>query len=105
LILPLLEKSINQFNIIICWFNTLQAAVENGNIQLVEILLNAGGEVNAPPSQKYGITAIQAAVIRGHIRVAQLLLNAGADVNAAPAIWEGRTALEGAAEHGRIDLL
>jgi ankyrin repeat protein len=83
----------------------LQAALEQGHIELIQLLLNGGADVNAPPSYIRGVTAIQATAIKGHITVVQLLLDYGTDVNAAPAVHEGRTALEGAAEHGRIDIL
>ncbi|OCK89478.1 ankyrin, partial [Cenococcum geophilum 1.58] len=83
----------------------LQAAAGKGNIELVQILVDAGADVNIPPANERGYTALQAAAIGGYVRIAQLLLNTKADVNAASAIIRGRTALEGAAEHGRIDML
>ncbi|OCK94914.1 ankyrin, partial [Cenococcum geophilum 1.58] len=83
----------------------LQAAVEAGNLKLVQLLLSVGTDVNAAPAPYGGVTALQAAAIKGYITVANTLLSHGAHVNAEPAKVNGRTALEGAAEYGRIDML
>lgn len=74
-------------------------------MDLVTILLESGADVNAPPSDDRGVTALQAAAIMGFIDIAHMLLNVHAAVNAAPAKKDGRTALESAAEHGRIDMV
>lgn len=76
-----------------------------GNMEIVQMLLRLDADVNAPPTDRYGATALQFAAIGGYIGIACLLLKEGAEVNAAPAKVGGRTALEGAAEHGRIDML
>lgn len=48
----------------------LQAAVEIGNLELVERLLAAGADINALASPGYnGQTALQAAAKGGHIQV------------------------------------
>jgi ankyrin repeat protein len=67
--------------------------------------LDSGADINMPPFDRYGATALQFAAIGGYIGIAQLLIQRGADVNAPSARIGGRTALEGAAEHGRIDML
>jgi ankyrin repeat protein len=67
--------------------------------------LDSGVDVNAPPFDRYGATALQFSAIGGYLGIAQRLIQRGADVNASPAKIGGRTALEGAAEHGRIDML
>ena len=86
----------------------LQFAVEGGDLQMMEVLLEAGADVNAPPPEKKygGATALQLATIKGHLGIAKRLLDLGADPNARRGLEEGgRTALEGAAEHGRIDMI
>lgn len=83
----------------------LQAAVEKGNMELVEHLIQRGANVNAPPSSVAGATALQLAAIQGYAGIASLLLDAGADPFAEGAPVQGRTALEGAAEHGRTDMV
>jgi ankyrin repeat protein len=74
-------------------------------MELIEVLLAAGADINAPAGPKGGVIALQGAVIRGHVKIALRLLEAGADVNAAAATFDGRTALDGAAEHGRLDMV
>ncbi|GLA41540.1 hypothetical protein AnigIFM63309_009632 [Aspergillus niger] len=83
----------------------LQHAVNNGNMDLINFLLDHGADVNSAPSEDGGATALQIAAIQGYLGIARKLLGLDADVNAAPARRNGRTALEGAAEHGRIDML
>ena len=73
--------------------------------ELVELLIEYGAEINSPPAEKFGATALQFAAIGGYIGIAFVLLGHEADVNAPPARSEGRTALEGAAEHGRTDMV
>ncbi|KAK0719427.1 hypothetical protein B0H67DRAFT_642783 [Lasiosphaeris hirsuta] len=70
----------------------------------MEILIEAGANVNARPSRDAGATALQLAAAKGHLGVSKRLVNLGANVNAPPARNDGRTALEAAAEHGRIDM-
>lgn len=83
----------------------LQHAVENGNMELVNMLLDLGADINGAPAIDGGATALQIAAIRGYLGIARKLVDMGADINAAPSRFNGRTALEGAAEHGRIDML
>jgi len=88
-----------------CRHTALQTACRDGSLELCELLLEYGADVNSPPAKEFGATALQFAAIGGYVGIAHLLLDKGADVNAAPAECEGRTALEGAAEHGRIDMV
>ena len=81
----------------------LQIASRDGSKELVELLLEHGAEVNAPPGKEFGATALQLAAMKGFLGIVHLLLEYEADVNAPPAEVDGRTALEGAAEYGRID--
>ncbi|BCS23623.1 uncharacterized protein APUU_40067A [Aspergillus puulaauensis] len=83
----------------------LQHAVENGNMELVNLLLHHGANINSTPARDGGATALQIASIRGYLGIARRLIELGAEINAAPARVNGRTALEGAAEHGRIDMI
>jgi ankyrin repeat protein len=83
----------------------LQHAVENGNMDLIDLLLQHGARVDGPPARDGGATALQIAAIQGYIGIARRLIDSGASVNEPPARFNGRTALQGAAEHGRIDML
>ncbi|KAI0860337.1 ankyrin repeat-containing domain protein [Xylaria cubensis] len=83
----------------------LQSATEQVNLKMIECLVEAEAEVNAPAAPKYGATALQLAAIMGHVGLAQRFLQLKADINAPGAKVFGRTALEGAAQYGRIDML
>jgi len=101
------------------------------NMALIQILLDAGADINAPPeaadsiniptiqivldlsaslddsytgsTAERGWTALQGAAMRGHTELVHFLLERGAQVNAAGAEQNGRTALQGAAENGHLD--
>ncbi|KAL2816444.1 ankyrin repeat-containing domain protein [Aspergillus cavernicola] len=88
-----------------CSRTALQKVVESGNLELVDLLLEAGANVNANPASDGGATALQLAAIQGYLVIARRLIELGANINAAKAKFNGRTALEGAAENGRIDML
>jgi hypothetical protein len=60
--------------------NNLFEASRNGQVTIVEQLLEDGADVNAQGGQ-YG-NALQAASYMGHLAVVELLLSQGADVNA-----------------------
>lgn len=83
----------------------LQAAVEQGELEVIELLLSKGARINAPAALHRGVTTLQAASIKGYLGIARKLLELGADCNAPAAPYHGRTALEGAAEHGRIEMI
>ena len=85
----------------------IQLATESGNIEHVEILLEAGADVNAPACGENGQTALQVAITRRHSEIASLLLARGAKVNAqgnsdtvAP-----RTALGAAVEMNNVEFV
>ncbi|KAL3472608.1 ankyrin [Aspergillus californicus] len=83
----------------------LQLAVEIGNAELVDLLLERGANVNSPPGAWAGRTALQLAASKGYLGIARKLIGQKANVNAPPAQREGITALEGAAQGGRIDMI
>ncbi|KAK6067417.1 hypothetical protein SCUP515_10150 [Seiridium cupressi] len=87
----------------------LQAAVEALRFQddqrLIQQLLEAGADPNAPERFDEGYTALQLAAGAGKIAVAQQLIDFGADVNAPRAMEFGRTCLEYAAGMGRLDMV
>lgn len=55
----------------------LDAAVINGDLELVQALLECGAEINALAEDGY--TALHEAVEQGHIHVAEFLICSGAD--------------------------
>ncbi|KAI0531834.1 ankyrin repeat-containing domain protein [Xylaria digitata] len=83
----------------------LQLAAEQGNLEMVDYLLNAGADINALPCSDGGGTALQLAAMKGYLGLVKYLLEHGADVNAPAGVVNGRTALEVAAENGRLDML
>ncbi|KAL2822787.1 ankyrin [Aspergillus cavernicola] len=90
------------------WHNALtpvQAAVCTENMSLVQVLLDAGADVNHPASCNGGRTALQAATELGNIKLVGMLLDAGADVNQEPARKAGATALQLAAIKGYIEIV
>lgn len=62
----------------------LQHAVELGNMEIFNLLLEHGADVNAPAADDGGVTALQIAAIQGYIGIARRLLDLGADVNQEP---------------------
>ena len=90
------------------WQTALQIAACHRNIEISQLLISYGANVNAPPSGhgRYGETqtALQAAVRRNHMQLVQVLLGHHADVNA-PAGPESRTALAEAAYQGNLEIL
>ncbi|KAK5109714.1 hypothetical protein LTR85_002283 [Meristemomyces frigidus] len=83
----------------------LSVATKHGSLELVQLLLQNGADVNAPPAEKYWRTALQAASEKGHFELVHLLLQNGADVNAPPTRDTGRTALQAAPGQGNIELV
>ena len=82
-----------------------QAAVETGEVEMIELLLDAGADIHAESGYDSGATALQLAAGNGYIGIARRLIALGADVNAAGARRRGRTALQAAAERGRLDMV
>ncbi|KAI1178309.1 ankyrin repeat-containing domain protein [Nemania sp. FL0916] len=82
----------------------LQKAVEDGDVSLVTLLLDAGANIDGPAASVAGATALQLAAIHGQMTMARLLLERGANIDAPAAKLRGRTALEGASEHGKLDM-
>ena len=58
---------------------TLVKAAEEGNIEIVKQLLEAGADVNA--SDKFGGRPLGYAIAGGHKKIVELLITSGADVN------------------------
>lgn len=112
-----------------CDLTPLQQAVKSNEIPTIELLIQAGADINAPTTAVSGITALQLAVQNGNMEVVKLLLDSGADgatalqvaakngfigivsqlldrgvdINAVGS--DGTTALITAAEHGRLDMV
>jgi ankyrin repeat protein len=80
-------------------------ASEQGQTDLVSLLLEKGADPNQSPLYDSGATALQFAAIMGVPEIVRKLIEAGAAVDAPGSILYGRTAIEGAAEWGQINIL
>lgn len=82
----------------------IHAAVANGNLEIVKMLLENGVDVNA--RQEAGVTALHSAAHRGNLALVELLVEYGADMVLETA--EGKNAADLAREAGHeglVDLL
>jgi ankyrin repeat protein len=75
----------------------VQVAAREGNLPLVQYLIDRGADINLPASDDGGLTALQGAARGGHTEVVDYLIDTGAHVRAAPAKNIGVTVLEAAA--------
>lgn len=79
---------------------TLQEVAGTGNELMLELMIEAGGNVHAPAGDSpFGRTSLWAAAEGGHMAVVDRLLKAGVDVNAS-GNGQGDTALSAAAAGG-----
>ncbi|KAI1349727.1 hypothetical protein F5Y01DRAFT_316402 [Xylaria sp. FL0043] len=88
-----------------CRDGLLQVAIEVGNSEIFDTIIEAGISPHAPASDSWGMTALQAAAIHNRVGLAKRLIDLKVDINAPGSRKSGRTALEGAAEYGHIDLI
>jgi ankyrin repeat protein len=83
----------------------LQYAAKLGSLEMAQLLMNLGADVNEEPAIRSGGTALQYAAISGNCNMAAELLDKGAQLHALPSKVNGRWPLEGAAEYGRLDMI
>lgn len=94
-------------------FTSLWAATRRGRLKVMEMLVEAGANLdkacklqpnwNSKQSALDGSTPLQAAIMYGHLEAARNLIEAGADVNKAAA--SGDTPIYHAAACGHVDMV
>jgi ankyrin repeat protein len=82
----------------------LLAAIHEGNLGLIKVLMAAGADANH--NLRFGVehTPLQLAVKKGRLDIVNILLDSGADVNMPPFDRYGATALQFAAIGGYIGI-
>lgn len=80
----------------------LLGAIETSNLQLVELLISRGADVQKEAKLGLKRTPLQKACEVGSHTIVDLLLRHNADVNATPAARRGATALQLAAKAGSL---
>ncbi|KAI1456647.1 ankyrin repeat-containing domain protein [Annulohypoxylon moriforme] len=79
-------------------------AISTGDLEITQLLIQSGAEVNRPTGSGVRRTPLQKAAEMNNIPMVRLLLENYADVNAAPARIGGATALQFAAIHGNCEM-
>jgi ankyrin repeat protein len=82
----------------------LHQAIYTNNLAIVQLICDAGADVNCEAILGITRTPLQLAVEIGNIAIIQLLLERGADVNSSPCIWAGVTAFQLAAIKGYVGI-
>lgn len=82
--------------------NALMVASFEGHLDIVQLLLDNGAEVNDVDST--GMTALMLAAERGHLEIVKLLLSKGANIYNKTAVGQPQNALEIARQNGHIDV-
>ncbi|KAI0140428.1 hypothetical protein GGR57DRAFT_520789 [Xylariaceae sp. FL1272] len=82
-------------------FSPLGMAVEKGRLDMIDLLLDAGANIEYP--SYWNDTVLQGAVSSKNIAIVKHLVDRGADVNAPAYDYWGSTALQSAVERGNIE--
>ena len=80
----------------------LMRASSIGHIEIINLLINAGADVNAQ-NEESATALIEASYIHNNLEVIRLLINAGANVNAQD--YDGNTPVIIASQRGNLELL
>ena len=83
-------------------WSALMYAAWSGDAEMVELLINAGADVNIRAKHSKDETALMVVSEAGHADVVELLIDAGADVDA---VGDEHTALVYAVEYGKLDVI
>ncbi|KAI0415051.1 ankyrin repeat-containing domain protein [Xylaria grammica] len=83
----------------------LLEAIETENVEIIQLLIQSGAEVNKPVGHGIRWTPLQKAAKLNNVEIVRLLLENGADANAPPPKLAGATALQFAAIQGNCHIL
>ncbi|PCG98613.1 Hypothetical protein PENO1_057110 [Penicillium occitanis (nom. inval.)] len=86
------------------FLTALQHSAQNGNNDLVRLLLSNGAYPDLRAIPDWEDTPLQLAIRLGYTEIALILIDHGANVNASPGRYNGRTAIQAAAESGNIQI-
>jgi len=95
------QKGVNVNATTVDGTTALHAAVERGDVSMVQALIRAGADVRS--ANRYGVQPLAIAVVDGNADIVRLLLEAGADPNAG--LSSGETALMTASRNGKVEAL
>lgn len=82
----------------------LNSLIRRNDIELVQLLLGKGVDINRVTIGGEGRSPIQAAAEQGNLEIIKLLFDKGADINAPAGLSFGRTALQAAASSAQPNL-
>ena len=74
-------------------------------LEMVQVLLAAGSDVNIPEEKRIGASILQSAIATGDEELVSILLKEGASVNSLPIGKAGRTPVQEAAKTGNLSLI
>jgi ankyrin repeat protein len=83
----------------------LQLATDLGDMQMIQVLIEAGADCNKASSSKHPLNPLQTAVDMGNFELAKYFMSVGADINWPPYEIKGATALQMAVQKQNVDMV
>ncbi|KAH8684351.1 ankyrin repeat-containing domain protein [Tricladium varicosporioides] len=98
------QEGSSRLGVIYITITLLPAVVGWGCYPLVEDIINAGADIDAP-DRIYGRTALFTAIEKKDMKLIKLLIDAGANVNTTGALLSGATALKAASQNNDVQMV
>jgi ankyrin repeat protein len=83
----------------------LQLATDLGDMEIIQVLIEAGADCNKATSYHHPLNPLQTAVDMGNFELAKYFMSVGADINWPPYKIEGATALQMAVQKQNVDMV
>jgi ankyrin repeat protein len=83
----------------------LQLATDLGDMEVIQVLIEAGADCNKASSFKHPLNPLQTAVDMGNFELAKYFMSVGADINWPPYEIKGATALQMAVKKQNVDMV